>query len=275
MERRSACACHCHRHLFGFHIEEQSKTEFVLSQWTDRPILFALYRSLVSLYTIGVVVYSAINNEYGVKIFIWLTYWSYFILATGFLIRALTVWLHVYGQKDKDRLRLRLPDRLLQLQWILQTLTCAAAPIVSVLFWTVEYQGGGVDFKSVNTHAINLTLVVVDLFISRYPIRIHHFYVSMCLFTTYSAFTAIYWVTGGTNHLGRPYVYSALNYSEDPGFAMIFVFSVTLAAAPFVHCLMYGLYRLRVALWNRCCRAEDAVPETLVALTTQSSATDV
>ncbi|XP_046559015.1 protein rolling stone-like [Haliotis rubra] len=274
MERRSACACHCHRQLFGFHIEEQRKTEFVLSQWTDRPVLYALYRSLVSLYTIGVVVYTAINNEYGVKIFIWLTYWSYYILATGFLIRALTVWLHVYGQKDKDRLRL--PDRLLQVQWILQTLTCATAPVVCVLFWTVVYQGAGVDFTTVNTHAINLSLVVLDLYISRYPIRVHHFYVGMCFFTTYSVFTAIYWATGGTNHLGRPYVYSALNYTEDPGYALIFVFSVTLAAVPLIHCVMYGLYRSRVAVWNRCRRAgEDGVQETLVALTTQSSATDV
>ena len=90
---------------------------------------------------------------------------------------------------------------------------------------TVEVACDVLDAVSIHVHLILGLLAVIDIFLSRIPYQIFHIYVGLIYMILFILFSAIYYGAGGTNHLGEPYIYSALDYGESPakavGFAIL------------------------------------------------------
>lgn len=101
------------------------------------------------------------------------------------------------------------------------------------------------------THAVTIIYLIVDSALVAIPIRILHIYQSMILGVIYVIFSIIYDVSGGSNMLGKPYIYSPIDYSEKPGIAAAYVLVILFIGIPIVHLIFYGLYSLRIYLFRK------------------------
>ena len=69
----------------------------------DSPIPYAIGVTCISIYAVTMAIYSGFSSAYGEKIFIWLTYWSFFTLTARFLVTAFNVWVYVFRQRTSRR----------------------------------------------------------------------------------------------------------------------------------------------------------------------------
>ena len=107
-----------------------------------------------------------------------------------------------------------------------------------------------VQIVNITTHAVNVAYVVLEFCISGIPVRILHFYQIFIFGLVYCIFTVIYWMAGGTNNHGKPYIYSVLDYGEDPGKAALWVVLIHIAVV-LVHCVWSALYELKSMVYKR------------------------
>ena len=61
---------------------------------------YAIYRTVIAAYFLLMVFYTAVMGNLKVYMFIMLTYWSYYILATAQVLRAINSWYYVSLQKQ-------------------------------------------------------------------------------------------------------------------------------------------------------------------------------
>ncbi|XP_041373391.1 protein rolling stone-like [Gigantopelta aegis] len=262
-QRQKRCV-NCDGQSFG--LTHEPREDFILSQWSDLPLPYAILRSMFALYAIAIVFYSGLDGGHGEKIFIWMTYWVYYIFTTNFIVAAANTWTYwLYGRRRKklECLQSAWFSSSLKVQWVLHNLSGNGTFIATAMFWTVVYNGESVSFVTMNVHGISLVLVILDFTITRCPIRIHHFYLAAIFSSTYSLFTVVYWAAGGTNTVNEPFIYNVLDYSENPRMATAYLLSITLIVVPLIHCLMYAIYRLRIYIHQNCCWPKKETEPTL------------
>ena len=73
---------------------------FFLFQWSDNAVPYAIYRTVIAAYFLLMVFYTAVMGNLKIYMFIMLTYWSYYILATAQVLRAINSWYYVSLQKQ-------------------------------------------------------------------------------------------------------------------------------------------------------------------------------
>ncbi|OWF50346.1 Protein rolling stone [Mizuhopecten yessoensis] len=106
---------------------------------------------------------------------------------------------------------------------------------------------------NIETHALNAVYVILNLFVTGLPVRILHFWHSMVYAFVYVLFSLFYTLGGGTNEANKNYVYSVLDWKGSTGFTVGISIAVIFVAMPLVHCVCYGIYRLRRAI---CCHGD-------------------
>ncbi|XP_063431882.1 protein rolling stone-like [Mytilus trossulus] len=229
-----------------YSLEYDRPEDFVKSQWCKNQndsINYAIYRTLVALYFLFVVMYSAIVGTLKMKMFIMLTYWSLYTLTACQVLRAYNVWHYISLKRQKKDLQM---IKRLKWQWTLYNISVGTAPLVAILYWVIAYDGSGYNFINVNTHGVNAAFILLDTFITRMPVRLLHVYQSLLLGFTYIFFTIIYWFFGGLNQFGQPFIYTVLNYGQSPKKAFIYVMAIIFIVSPLIHSFVFFLYRFRV-----------------------------
>ena len=68
----------------------------------------------------------------------------------------------------------------------------------------------------------------------------------------------------GTNALDKDYIYSVLNWSEDPGNSTLYAVLVALVGMPVVWLIFYGLYQLRLLMYEKCCPSRNSSNNVVV-----------
>ena len=133
--------------------------------------------------------------------------------------------------------------------------TTLAASLIDRNTSTGSREDCGVDFLSIHVHGINAVLVICDIVLSLVPFNALHF-LYPCIFTlNYVVFSGIYHAANGTNESGDPYIYSILNYAENPVMSSVAaILLVFLPAAMYVIPLLVACARDRVYQWmtERC-----------------------
>ena len=86
----------------------------------------------------------------------------------------------------------------------------------------------GADVLSIHAHGVNAAIVMLDILLCLVPFNALHFFYPCVFSVVFVAFSGIYFALGGTNELGQPFIYSALNYNNSTspilaalGFAII------------------------------------------------------
>ena len=109
-----------------------------------------------------------------------------------------------------------------------------------------------VDVYSAHVHGVNVLLVLIDLFLSRIPYQLFHFFYCLLFTVPYIILTLIYYAAGGTNEFGDRYIYTSLNYAEpqSAGLAIVLI----LVPIPFF-LVLFLLGWLRDVIYKRigCC----------------------
>ncbi|KAK2181264.1 hypothetical protein NP493_404g02071 [Ridgeia piscesae] len=222
-------------------------------------MLYVFYRLAVATFFGSSTVYSVMYFDSYSHWIIYLTHWSYSVITINTILQAVCVTRHyINGNKQAtDKAHLQMSP-VFKVIWVLQNITFTSAPLVSAIYWPAVYRGTALDLINISTHIVNSGYVVVDVFITAIPVRILHFLHVVAFATVYILFTVIYWASGGTNVYGEPFVYSILDYGNEPSKAADWLIGVYVALV-LIHCGIYALYRLRVLLSGLCGRRDVSV----------------
>lgn len=119
-------------------------------------------------------------------------------------------------------------------------------PILRCSHCILSSTGSGVNFINCNTHGVNTVFILVDTFITRTPVRLLHLLYGILYGLIYGVFTAIYWMAGGINHKGEPFIYKPLDYSSSKTVAVSYIVVIAFLVVPMMHCMFFFLYRFRI-----------------------------
>ncbi|XP_063701311.1 protein rolling stone isoform X2 [Culicoides brevitarsis] len=245
------------------------KHHFYLCQWqtnTQVSLFYLLYRWLVAISFLAIVVCTVldigrtepITEHHYAKWCIYLTNW-------GILACAIQAWLAAFIVTGgimivEEEFELDNPTRkniIHKTYWFFYTIATIYSLIITVMYWTVIYDPEIHKINAVNmmSHVVNSVLMLIDLIVVGHPIKIQHAYQTIGLGIIYMIFTITYYILDGTNRLDEPFVYKPMDWSR-PGKALaisvgglIFVF--------IVHFICYLVYRVRVCIYNACCRKDN------------------
>lgn len=155
-----------------------------------------------------------------------------------------------------------------KIQWFLFNIGTEMAFCVLLLYWSLLYRGGPVDGINANTHLTNGLIALVDLWVSGTPVQILHFIYLQVFGVVYAVFTGIYYVAGGTNIGGQPYIYPVLDYENGTALAVGIEVGVVVVLLPAIHLFWFVQYAARYWLvWfiYRKCRKQVYTAEELHA----------
>jgi len=143
---------------------------------------------------------------------------------------------------------------LAKLSWFLYKATTLTTLVISVAYWSLLFTPGS-TFGPINFifHGSNLIVSMLDLFISKRPYRILHFFHPLVFLAAYVAFTAIYWAAGGRNYeiYGLPYIYYFTNW-DNLKLTIPYVAIGLFVVLPLVHLFLWVLHLLRDSLCGCC-----------------------
>jgi len=125
------------------------------------------------------------------------------------------------------------------LNWILHTVAFDIALVVTILYWALRQSPATESALSINNHALNFFIMILDLFIINIPERLLHSVHSFTYALAYINYLLILHRSGGTSN-----AYQLTDWSGNPGLtAGLFVGAVF--ATVLSRCVAYGLYKLR------------------------------
>lgn len=112
----------------------------------------------------------------------------------------------------------------------------------------------GLKDRDVLVHGINVIMSLTDIFVSRRPCRMSHFFHSAGVIIPYFVFSLIYWAAGGRRENGLSYLYPVLNW-DNLSVTMPCVTVGLVVGLPTVHGAMWALHWLRdrtISFTNQC-----------------------
>ena len=109
----------------------------------------------------------------------------------------------------------------------------------------------------IEMHLINSIYVIINVCVTGMPVRLLHVWFSVLFALVYSLFSLFYFLAGGTNHNGNPYIYPAIDW-RNAGSTALYCVIVTFVEVPVIQSVLFGLHKLKVTCSRRCCSAENS-----------------
>ena len=208
----------------------------------------------------------------GAHFFVYLTYLSYILLTVGFLWRATVSIVYTacyYGSSKNlawlfptsvDRTYRQDNTRwYLKISWFLHTSTTVLAVGVALAYWaflcsapkssqSAAYNTTNLTHSvtcqhtaiNLHVHGVNAVIALLDVWMSRVPFQLYHFFHTSILTFIYLIFSLIYW--GAYHRTKSGVIYSILDYGN---YTYAGLFAVVLILLPI---LLYLLLFLIVLL---------------------------
>ena len=142
--------------------------------------------------------------------------------------------------------------------WALYNLAANNAVAVTAAYWSLLYGGWKLDGLDITTHVLNTVFMVVETLASSVPVHLLHVTHSMLFMSLYILFSVIYWLKGGTNAFGLPYIYFTMDYGGNPRLAVGMVLGWVLIGQPLVQLILFFVYKMRVMVFKRCWSSGEA-----------------
>ena len=132
------------------------------------------------------------------------------------------------------------------IQWGLFAIGTEIAVAITIIYWPLIYNPSNpVNGVRFNTHGTQGIVAVVEVLIAGVPVRFYHFHFTMIFGAVFVVFSGIYYAAGGTNLGGDPFIYSILDYGNNPGGTVGVIFAVVFLLLPIVHIFFYLAYVAR------------------------------
>ena len=250
-------------------------------QWLPQSI-FAVYRVLLLAYTIAWLIAHVVvrHNVYSVRWLIFIGNLNYLLytvsqlfITTGTVVYTIlhyvapTKLLSLFPREKNTRKDFFSQDNLpllFKITWYLYVTANTMVVVTSLAFWAFinndDSFAGSPDAVGVHFHVVAMVLVLADLFISRFPYQLLHFFYPCSFTVVYIIFTGVYFAARGTRFDGERYVYSLLDYSK----TISILFAILVILVPMVFfLLLFLLAWLRDVVYRQftfCFRHVSPVP---------------
>jgi hypothetical protein len=204
------------------------------------------------------------------KWFTYLTSWSLIACVIQSILSAVifTKLFMRWRRNREDRETNEISSQCLceRIYWHAYNLTMPFTPFISIAYWTMVYNPRDfvVDAENIMEHILAMVLLVIDIFVAGHPIRLKRFYYIDIILLIYAVFSYIYYLLGGTGEHGTHYIYTILDW-EKPGPTFIFA-GISAIAGPIFHVIMWGLYKLRVLLFEKYFNEKRSDPSPSIQL---------
>ena len=142
----------------------------------------------------------------------------------------------------------------MKVSWVVFNIAVTSAPVVSSVYFLVLYpmlrreqplfHASALDL---NLHGINSLIVLLEVLISAFPVRLFHCVFPLAYGLSYVVFSAAYWGMDKQNNVLYPVI---LDWNQ-PGVAVGVVAVLVGVATPLFQLLWYGVYRLRILVYHR------------------------
>ncbi|XP_045446035.1 protein rolling stone-like [Melitaea cinxia] len=239
-------------------------SDFFISVWqtTRSPLPLLVWRTLFFLSSLSIVITSLvyyIKSPVSVSFwFIYITHWGLVLnmFATGFGT-AISARCYFYGPISAE---FNLPWYV-KTFWVLHNVSVPLAFLITLFYWTVLFNANFLEEMNqaldIAIHGINSLIMFIHHMTSSHPTRLLHLVHPFALALVYVFFNIIYYLAGGTDPLGQPFIYPVINWSQ-PGSATVVVI-VTGLLLICLHFVTIGLGMARDAIANRILRPSVAV----------------
>lgn len=180
---------------------------------------------------------------------IYLTNWNVMLNAFSSIFGALLATFYHRGVVDFDDEKRETP-KLIQVYWLLSTLSTVVSISLSCVYWPLIYNGRDKGINDSLTHAGNAIVWFIDIFINAHPPRFGHFVYPLCFGVFYAyLFSLPYTLLGGTDRDLKNFIYSVLDWRNNSGAAFTFA-TATVTFLTIMHFVLTSLGCLRVYLHN-------------------------
>ncbi|KAJ3656190.1 hypothetical protein Zmor_015286 [Zophobas morio] len=237
---------------------------FVTSQWQKQcsgSLIYVVYRWAVAIYFIITLILCYAEDwdkpfSYQVKFFLYFTNWAYIISAFQAIVVA-DLTTRVYRRlRKKSRLN-AVNLKCYKLYWLSNFLSTDIAFLVTIWYWGFIYNPklDVLNLANIFRHATNSVVTMVDLYVVAHPVRLLHGIYTAVFLVIYGLFTAAYYVCGGRDKNGYPYMYKFLDWRKPWctfGICMGFVVVVNM-----LHSVVWLLYQLRKWIHLKYCTPEE------------------
>ncbi|XP_072941923.1 protein rolling stone-like isoform X2 [Epargyreus clarus] len=258
----------------ALNLEHSPPHQFACSQWqaSHRPsTAYLIYRWIlfVSVMSIAIASFACqrlprlydgppVQLNY-MKWFIYFTNWGYLLIAIQSGL-ALAVVLRYRNQKSfnipcEDE-QIPMPRRqrtplLCRAYWLSHTVATDLAFVITLVYWTLVHDPRIHEINALNllVHGGNSAVMLCELAVTAHPVRAAHALFGASAGLAYGVFSAFYWAVGGTDRLGLPAIYPALDWNK-PGAAFGFV-ALCAVVMMFAHGVATCLACLRMKVATR------------------------
>uniref|UniRef100_A0A2A4JU90 Uncharacterized protein n=1 Tax=Heliothis virescens TaxID=7102 RepID=A0A2A4JU90_HELVI len=193
-------------------------SDFYASSWQrgESPIPMLVVRLMLMGMALAILIWSLVEapNPHWL---IYLTNWG-LMLDVGMLLCGLIVSSSaLYNRPSEEK---ALPWYA-SMHWAVFNIAVTLSIMITTLYWVLLYNPAlrsemttRAFWLDVSTHGIASCLMVVELVLSRTPVRFLHVYQPLGMGLWYAVFSAIYYAAGGTDINGNPFIYEVLDWSQ-------------------------------------------------------------
>lgn len=193
-------------------------SDFYASSWQrgESPVPLLVMRLMIFLFALGILTWSGYEGN-SPHWLIYLTNWG-LLLVSATMLSSLAVSLRFVLKKPYETTEL---PWYVSLYWAMFNISVTLSILITCLFWILLYTPGMHEelglkalWLDIMTHGLTSCLMLIELLISRTPVRLAHIYQPLSIAIWYAAFSIIYYATGGTDILGNAYIYEVLDWAR-------------------------------------------------------------
>ncbi|XP_063358008.1 protein rolling stone-like [Cydia amplana] len=221
-------------------------SDFYASSWQrgDSPVPLLMIRMMVAIVALAILAWSVYEAPVPHWL-IYLTNWG-LVLVSAMAVSGLLVSFSAVRKALPDE---GVPPWYVSMYWLFYNISGSVAIVITLLYWILLFDSSIAEVKDrlfwleTVTHGFNTILVLTELFTSRTPLRFAHIYQPLGVGVWYALFSVIYYVAGGTDGLGNPYIYEILDWSR-PGPTTVLVVGAAVGII-IVYSALWGLTMAR------------------------------
>ncbi|CAE1177825.1 unnamed protein product [Acanthosepion pharaonis] len=223
-------------YFLPFSLSPASRVNDVLWKWP--PIVFVIYRLLLAFFTVGSLsAFIAKNIFLPHHLMAYMTSWSYILLALHFNFSAIIV---VY----RFCRSICLPDE--RDPEDNDTLKSDSSSSCSPSHTIYPHMSSRNTFEDISVHGINSVLVIFEMIVSAYPVRLLHALYTIIFGLLYIIFTLIYWSQAPLENI----IYRGMLDWNRPKNALILSFVLLFLVVPFLQTFFFLLYKCRLRCYR-------------------------
>ncbi|CAH2102246.1 unnamed protein product [Euphydryas editha] len=231
----------------ALNLEHSPPQVFACSQWQhgSQPVTsYLVYRWLLFLTVLSIGISSfacqrlprlykgpKVELNY-LKWFIYFTNWGYLLIVLQAGLALMVV--HRYRTQRSFNIpcedgEIPMPRRqrtplLCRVYWLAHTVATDLAFVITVIYWTLVHDPKIHEINALNllVHGGNSLVMLLELAVTAHPVRAAHALFGAGAGLVYGVFSCFYWAVGGTDRIGLPAIYPALDWNK-PASALGFV----------------------------------------------------